>query len=331
MIAGAVPLGHWPTPFEAAPRLSALLGREIWLKREDLAATALGGNKIRQLEWLLGAAEAAGADTVLTSAAAQSNFCRALAGAAAKRGLACRLLLRGSDGPAQGNLLLDCVFGAEIRFVAAADPWHPALAAALEETAAELRAAGRRPFVIHLPGASAPLAALAWSAAAAELDADWRRAGIAPAAVVVAAGSGLTALGLALGLARLDRRCQVRAVSVQQPAARLRSWLQTVAQAAAERAGWPLPPLELVVDDGWIGPGYGRPSRAALAALLTVARCEGVVLDPVYTGKAMAGLIAALRNGDLPAGPVVFLHSGGLPGLFAAGEAVAAAAAGGSA
>ncbi|GIX09004.1 1-aminocyclopropane-1-carboxylate deaminase/D-cysteine desulfhydrase [Elioraea sp.] len=323
-----VPLGRWPTPFEPAPRLSSALGREIWFKREDLAGPALGGNKIRQLEWLLGAALAEGADAVLTTAAAQSNFCRALAGTAAKLGLACTLVLRGPPPPCQGNLLLDRLFGAEIRFVAAADPWHPRLVAALDEAAASLRARGYRPYAIHLPGASAPLAAQAWAEAATELDADWRAAGIDPAALVVAAGSGLTAAGLALGLARAGRRCRVRAISVQQPRAHLAAWMTDVARRTAERAGWPLPAeLPLDIDDAEIGPGYGLPSPASLAALLRVARCEGVALDPAYAGKAMAGLIAALRAGTLPPGPVVFLHSGGLPGLFAAADAVAGAVA----
>lgn len=328
MTARIVPLGRWPTPFEPAPRLSAALGRELWFKREDLAGPALGGNKIRQLEWLLGAALAEGADAVLTTAGAQSNFCRALAGAAAQLGLACTLVLRGPPPPCQGNLLLDQVFGAEIRFVTAADPWDPRLAAALDEAASSLRARGRRPYAIHLPGASAALAAQAWAVAAEELDADWRAAGIDPVALVVAAGSGLTAAGLALGLARLGRRCRVCAISVQQPRARLASWMTDVARRTAERAGWTLPDaLPLDVDDAEIGPGYGVPSAASLAALLQVARSEGVMLDPAYTGKAMAGLIAALRDGRLPPGPVVFLHSGGLPGVFAAAEAVAEAAA----
>jgi 1-aminocyclopropane-1-carboxylate deaminase/D-cysteine desulfhydrase-like pyridoxal-dependent ACC family enzyme len=207
-------------------------------------------------------------------------------------------------------------------------PWDPSLVAALDEAAASLRARGQRPYAIHLPGASAPLAALAWAVAAEEFDADWRAAGIDPAMIVVAAGSGLTAAGLALGLTRLGRRCQVRAVSVQQPADRLGPWIADVARRAVERAGWPAPPgLPLVVDDAWIGPGYAVPSEASLAALLRVARSEGVVLDPAYAGKAMAGLIGALGGGGLLEGPVVFLHSGGLPGLFAAADTVAAAAA----
>ncbi len=322
-----IALGCWPTPFEPAPRLSAALGREIWFKREDLAGAALGGNKIRQLEWLLGEALAEGADAVLTTAGAQSNFCRALAGSAAKLGLACTLVLRGPPPPRQGNLLLDALFGAEIRFVECADPWDPSLAAALEEAASSLRARGHRPYLIHLPGVSAPLAAQAWAVAAEELDADWRAAGIDPATLVVAAGSGLTAAGLALGLARLARRCQVRAVSVQQPADRLGPWMVSVARRAAERAGWAVPPmLPLVIDDSWIGPGYAIPSEESLAAVVRVARSEGVALDPAYTGKAMAGLIGALHEGVLPEGPVVFLHSGGLPGLFAAADTVAAAA-----
>jgi 1-aminocyclopropane-1-carboxylate deaminase/D-cysteine desulfhydrase-like pyridoxal-dependent ACC family enzyme len=321
-------LGRWPTPFEPAPRLSAALGREIWFKREDLAGPALGGNKIRQLEWLLGEALAEGADAVLTTAGAQSNFCRALAGTAAKLGLACTLVLRGPPPPRQGNLLLDAVFGAEVRFVDSADPWDPRLAAALEEAAASLRARGRRPYAIHLPGASAALAVQAWAVAAEELNADWTSSCIDPAAIVLAAGSGLTAAGLALGLARLGRRCRVLAISVQQPRERLAAWMVDVARRAADRAGWIMPAtLPLVVDDAWIGPGYGQPSEASLSALLLVARGEGLVLDPAYTGKAMAGLMAALRAGTVPDGPVVFLHSGGLPGLFAAAEAVGEAAA----
>lgn len=320
---------HGPTPLEDAPRLAAAIGAgRLVIKREDLSGPALGGNKIRKLELILGAALADGADTLVTTAAAQSNFCRALAGVSAKAGLRCRLLLRGDGASAAtGNLMLDRLFGAELSFTAATDPWDPAIRDALDAILAEERAAGRRPYPVQLPGVTAPLAAAAWALAAEEIAHDFAAAGTEPATLALACGSGLTLAGLALGFARHGLATRLLGISVQQPAERLRLWVDQVIGRTAALLGWRADGAmaRITVTDDQIAPGYGRPSTAGLTAVTMAARLEGLLLDPTYTGKAMAGLAAALRDGTLPAGaPVAFLHSGGLPTLFAQTEAVAA-------
>ena len=320
-----IPLAHLPTPYEPAPRLAREAGlRALWIKREDLSGPALGGNKIRQIEYILGAARAAGADTVLTTAASQSNFCRALAGCAAEAGMGCRLMLRAAGGTAPvGNLLLMRLFGAEISFTDATDPWHPSVRAELDAIADELRARGRKPFVVQLPGETAALAAAAWALAGEEFAADFSRAGEAPDILAVACGSALTLAGLAVGFARQAIPTRLLGVSVQQPATRLVPWVSDVCARAATLLGWDVGDAmaRVTITDDQIAPGYARPSQAGLAALRLAARTEGLVLDPSYTGKAMAGLLAAAR----PGGTAAFLHSGGAPSLFAQAEAVAAA------
>jgi 1-aminocyclopropane-1-carboxylate deaminase/D-cysteine desulfhydrase-like pyridoxal-dependent ACC family enzyme len=323
-------LAQLPTPFDPAPRLAEALGlARLWIKREDLSGLALGGNKLRKLELILADAVAAGADTVVTTAGAQSNFCRALAGAAAKCGLGCRLLLRAAGGRAvTGNLLLDHLFGAGISFTDATDPWDPAVKAELDAIAADLRARGRRPYLVQLPGETVALGAAAWAGAAEELATDFARSGDPPALLALACGSGLTLAGLALGFQRLGLPVRLLGVSVQQPAPRLRAWVEEVVGRTAALLGWPAFGVmdAVTITDDQIAPGYGVPSAASLDALTLAARMEGLVLDPVYTGKALAGLRAAVGGGLLPrGGSVVFLHSGGTPGLFAQTEAVAAA------
>ena len=321
-------LGAFPTPLEAAPRLAASLGlAQLWIKREDLAGPALGGNKVRKLELLLADAQAKGCDAVLSTAGQQSNFCRALAGTTAKLGMACALLLRGArPNAAQGNLLLDGLFGAEIRFLDVTDPWDPRVRQALDALAGELRARGRTPYVAHLVGASSGLAVAAWAGGAEELAAQFDAAGIDPDRLIVACGSGLTLAGLALGLKRAGRRCRVTGISAQQKAPRMLPWIVEAAGHGAALLG-PGPRLaagEFDFLDEFIGAAYGEPSPASLAAVRLAASREGLALDPVYTGKAMAGLAACARDGRVgPGETVVFLHSGGLPGLFANAEAFA--------
>lgn len=322
-----LPLASLPTPYEPAPRLAAALGLgRLHIKREDLSGPAMGGNKIRSLELLLGAARAAGANTVLTTAASQSNFCRALAGTASRAGMSCHLLLRRAGGTvAQGNLLLMRLFGAEIAWTDATDPWDPAILTELEAMATALRAQGRHPFVIQLPGVSAPLAAAAWALAAEELAEDFLASGSAPDVLALACGSGLTLAGLALGFARQGLPVRLLGVSVQQPAARLTPWVAQVVARTAALLGWEAGgAMELVtLTDDQIAPGYARPSEAGLYALSLAARCEGLVLDPSYTGKALAGLATAVGGLVPRGGAAAFLHSGGAPTLFAQAEAVA--------
>lgn len=309
-----------PTPLQPAPRLGAELGIELAVKREDQSGLGQGGNKAREIEVLLAEAVAAGASTVLTTAGAQSNFCRTFAAGAARLGLRCILLLRGrGDAAVTGNLLLDRLFGAEIHWIDTGDPYDPAVLDRLEALARE---AGGRSHIVQLPGSAGPLAAAAAVSLAAELAMQWAQ----PAGhVYLACGSGLTAAGLLLGFAAMGLPTRVIAVSVQQPAAFILPLIRRRAQEAAALLGLDveLGADRLTVEDGFIGPGYGLPSPASLSALTLAGRSEGLVLDPAYTGKALAALVAHAAAGGL-AGPVTFVHSGGAPSLFAHGGEVAA-------
>ena len=285
-----VRLATWPTPLEPAPRLAAAIGLDpddLWIKRDDLAGLGGGGNKVRKLEWTCAAALADGADTLVTSGAPQSNHARLTAAAGARLGLDVTLVLDGRPpaGPT-GNLLLDALFGAAVR-------WGTDVAA----VAASLAEAGRRPYVIPFGGSSV-LAARGYEEAGRELLAQ------APdvATVVVALGSGGTAAGLitALGTARV---LAVHTGAVPDPR-------RSLAELAVPPEG-----LRLRLDQ--VGAGYAQLTDDVRAALLLAARCEGLALDPVYTGRALAGLVAAVRDGQIRRGErTVLLHSGGLPGLF---------------
>jgi 1-aminocyclopropane-1-carboxylate deaminase/D-cysteine desulfhydrase-like pyridoxal-dependent ACC family enzyme len=324
-------LARFPTPLDPAPRLAAHAAlRELHIKREDMSGYALGGNKLRQIDFILAEALAGGADLLVTTAGSQSNFCRSLAGAAAKLGLACHLHLRAKMGTEHvGNLLLDDVFGARVTFTEKTDPWDPAIRAELDEIAQSYRDAGRKPHIVQLTGTSASLGIAGWVSGAAELLADFDRTGCSPDRIVVVSGSGLTAGGLALGLKHLGSGARVMAVSAQQPEARLRKWIVETANAAAEQLGFStrLAPGDLDIVDNQIGPGYGIPSPQSLAAVRVAGRLEGLVLDPIYTGKGMAALLAEANGGLLAGKSVVFLHSGGAPGLFTHAAAFAAGAA----
>lgn len=307
-------LARLPTPVEDAPNLARALGlKQLLIKREDLSGVALGGNKLRKLDYLMAAARSAGADTVLTTAGSQSNFCRALAAAAAKLNMGCALMLRGRPNVTPtGNLLLMKLFGAEISFTDLTDPWDPRMKQALDAIAENLRARGRKPYLIQLPGESAALGAAAWVAGAEEMIRQW---GEPPEALYVAAGSALTASGLALGLKALRQPTKLIAISVQQPATRIGPWMVEVAARCASLLGLDvkLAASDFDVDDRFIGPGYGQPTQGSVAALKAAGR-DALVLDPIYTGKAMHGLMARAQPGQR----LAFLHSGGTPGLFAA-------------
>ena len=321
-----VRLASLPTPFEEAPRLTAALGGpRLFFKRDDLTGLALGGNKSRKLEFIMGDVRRHGCDAIITTADAQSNFCRAAAAAASRLGVQTFLLLRGTGREArQGNLLLDGLFWADIRFIPFTDPWDPRIVEAIEALAAELRARGLKPYIVQLPGRTAPLAVAAYVDAAEELHRQWQEAGWGSDALYVACGSGLTLAGLALGLKHLGHPTRVVGISVQQPAARLGPWVVDKANAAAELLGLPtgLTPGDFDLLDDYIGQGYGIPSPESVAAVRLVGRTEGVLLDPVYTGKAMGGLIDRIRQGiHRPGQTVAFLHSGGAPGVFAHAQA----------
>ena len=295
-----VPLSHWPTPLDRAPRLSAALGLrpgDLSVKRDDLTDLG-GGNKVRKLEHLAAEALRDGATVLVTSGGVQSNHARMTAAAAARLGLRAMLVLGGTPSAGRpGNLALEAALGA--RVVVVPDPAD--VDARVAEVAVELRAGGEVPAVLPLGGSSVT-GARGYLACAAELDAQ------APEArhVVVAVGSGGTMAGLVAGLGA-DRVLGVDTGAVPDPAERVAG---LVAALDAVPDG-----LRLRRDQ--VGGGYGVLTPAAADALRTAARTEGLLLDPVYTAKALAGLAAAVADGSIrPGEPTVFVHTGGLPGLF---------------
>ena len=317
-----VSLAQLPTPFELAPRLSAELGAPpIWMKREDLSGLALGGNKPRQLEFLMAAALAEGAQAVITTAAVQSNFCRACAAAGAKVGVKVGLLLRGTgQEDIQGNYLLDKVLGAELRFIPTDDPYDPRVNAWLDQFVADFARRGLKTHVLHLPGRTGTLGAAAMVCAGEEMARQFAGHKLVPRAVFTAAGSGLTTAGLVLAFKALGLPTRVVGISVQRSANFMVPLIVERANAAAQLLGLAvrIDAGDFDFDDRHIGGGYGVPSRGAVAAIALAGRTEGLVFDPIYSGKALAGMMAQLREGAWsgPA-PLVFFHSGGVPGLFA--------------
>ncbi|MEV5123981.1 D-cysteine desulfhydrase family protein [Streptomyces decoyicus] len=306
-------LGTWPTPLEPAPRLARALGlgpEDLWIKRDDLTGLGGGGNKVRKLEWTCGAALAEGATALVTTGAPQSNHARLTAAAGARLGLDVVLVLAGSaDSSASGNLALDGLFGATV--VWAGEVRGAELAAVAERVTAQLRRRGAVPALIPF-GGSSPLGAYGYAECGREL------LGQAPEldSVVVALGSGGTMAGLvdALGPARV---LGVHCGAVDDPAG-------TVTGLVAGLSGAVLAPEALRLRLDQVGAGYGTLTDASMDALTLAGRTEGIVLDPVYTGRALAGLRAAVQDGSVTPGErTVFLHSGGLPGLFGHATAVA--------
>lgn len=315
---GRVVLGHFPTPIEPLPRLSAHLGGPtILVKRDDATGLGLGGNKARKLEFLVAEALREGADTLVTVGGFQSNHCRQTAAAAARYGLACDLVLTAGhhsspDFEANGNVLLDRLFGATLHWVGQVEDKAPEL----ERVAAELRAAGRRPYVIPA-GGSSPLGALGYAAGARELAA--QLGGNEPACIVHSTGSGGTQAGLLLGIELAGRQWPVIGVSCGGRSAVLEAKISGLIRAAGDLVGigHPASAASVVVDDGFVGPAYGAVTDGMLEAVALCARLEGLLLDPVYTGKAMAGLIAMIRRKRFGKDDtVLFLHTGGSPALF---------------
>ena len=309
------------TPLEAMPRMtSALGGPELWIKRDDLLGLAGGGNKTRKLEFLVADALAQGADTLVTVGAPQSNHCRLTLAAAAREGLSCRLVIEervpGTYSPeALGNNLLFDLMGAEsVRMVAAGSD----LAAEMSREAEIVRAAGRKPYVIP-GGGSNPLGALGYAACAAEIMAQSFEQGVAFDHIVVASGSAGTHAGLLAGLVALNAGIPLTGINVRRQQAEQEGNVHALAVATAALMGTPAPERAAVVARGdWVGPGYSLPTPEMVAAVRLLARSEGILLDPVYTGKAMAGLIGLVRSGAFQPGErVLFVHTGGSPSLHA--------------
>ena len=316
-----VRLGLHPTPLHEMPGLRALLGGEeraprLLIKRDDLNGVALGGNKLRKLEWLLGEARAQNADVLLTAGAAQSNHCRLTAAVAAMQGMECHLCLRGPEPERRtGNLVLDDWLGARLHFA----PPGTNVSAGMAALAEELRAAGRRPYAIPIGGSNA-VGAIGYAWAARELAEQCPEADY----LIVPTGSGGTQAGLEIGARIAGLKAKVIGVGIAEPDTV--SWnvdVANLANAVAERLGADMrfSPGDIECPMEWMGPFYGAPTPAGETAIRTLARAEGVFTDPVYSGKAVAALLDWVRAGRFdPSQTVVFWHTGGIPALFAEGH-----------
>lgn len=303
-------------------RLSKHLGGpRLWIKRDDCTGLSSGGNKTRKLEFLMGDALAKGADTIITQGAIQSNHARQTAAAAARLGLACHLLLEdrtGNNSPdytLNGNVLLDRLHGAFL----SKRPGGADMNAEMEALAADLRAKGKKPYVIP-GGGSNPVGALGYANCALELVAQANERGLKIDHVVHATGSAGTQAGFVTGLVAINANIPVLGIGVRAPKEKQEKAVFDLAVRTAEYMGAPgiVKREHIAANTDYVGPGYGLPTEGMAEAVKLLARLEGILLDPVYTGKGMAGLIDLVRKGFFPKdSDVVFLHTGGSAGLFA--------------
>ncbi len=304
-----------PTPVQPLPRLGARLGgARLWVKRDDLTGLGLGGNKVRKLELLTAEAQAHGAETLVTVGAVQSNHCRQTAAAAARLGLSCVLVL-GGDPPVSttGNILLDQVLGAEIVWAGGEDR-----DAALRATFERLWAEGRRPYRIPY-GGSSPLGACGYALALAE----FLGQGVEVDRIVFASSSGGTQAGLIVGAEAAGFRGEVTGISVDPPAADLSARIGQLIEGIGALLGHAIesPSESIRVADGYRGAGYAVFGDLERDAIREFARSEGMILDPVYTGRAAGGMIDMIRSGHIDKGErILFWHTGGEPALFAYAE-----------
>jgi L-cysteate sulfo-lyase len=315
-----VKLCHAPTPLEKMGNLSRLLGGPtLWIKRDDCTGIATGGNKVRKLEFLIGEALARGATHIVTQGAVQSNHVRQTAAVAAKLGLKCtavlehRIATNDQDYLAGGNVLLDHLMGIAIEY----RPGGTDMQAAIEEVGARLTEAGEVPYLIP-GGGSNPVGALGYAAVALELLNQANEMGLRIDRIVHATGSAGTQAGLVAGLVALHAQIPVLGIGVRNPKDKQEANVFKLAQATADLLGGPAIPREAVeANCDYVGEGYGIPTAGMAEAVMMLARNEGIFLDPVYSGKGMAGLIDLIRKGVFaPEENIVFLHTGGQVGLF---------------
>ncbi|MEL7470132.1 MAG: D-cysteine desulfhydrase family protein [Pseudomonadota bacterium] len=325
-----VRLGGGVTPLERLGHLSRVnSGAALWAKRDDLQGLAFGGNKVRQLEYYFGAAEAEGADTVLITGAVQSNFCRLTAAFAAKLSMECHIQHEervATNDPMyreSGNVLVEKMMGAVLHSFPAGED-EAGADANLDTIAEGLRSEGRKPYVIHLAPGHPPLGALGYIDCAAELLAQLDEMDLRIDHIAVASGSGATHGGFLFGMRALGSEipitgyCVRRAAELQKP--RIEGRCAEIAELL--RIDNPVRPEDVVVNDRFLGPGYGKINFPTERAIRLGARCEAMMLDPVYSGKSMAGALNIA--GNRPEGEnVLFIHTGGTPGIFAYGDALA--------
>jgi L-cysteate sulfo-lyase len=316
-----VRLAHLPTPLEHLENLSrALAGPEIWIKRDDCTGMSTGGNKTRKLEFLLAEARDRNADIVLTQGATQSNHARQTAACAAKLGIACHILLedrtgkKNHDYTESGNVFLDLLHGARVEHCAA----NPDMNAELEKAAERMSDQGRHPYLIP-GGGSNPIGAIGYVNAALELITQANDLGLRIDHVVHATGSAGTQAGLIAGLAGIRSGVPLLGIGVRAPKEKQEENVFKLACATADLCGIPgaVAREQVVANCDYVGAGYGLSTPASIDAIETLARLEGILLDPVYSGKAMAGLIDLTRKGVFKKGQnIVFIHTGGSAGLF---------------
>ena len=312
---------HGPTPLEPMTRLTeALGGPNLWIKRDDCTGLATGGNKTRKLEYLMAEALQLGADTVITQGATQSNHARQTVAIAAKLGMQSHLLLEDRTGYTfddykhSGNVFLDHLYGASVTEV----PADTDMNAAMAKLADRLRAQGRKPYVIP-GGGSNPVGALGYVTCALELMDQANQQGLAIDSLVHATGSAGTQAGLVVGLYGARSQIPVLGIGVRAPRAAQEGRVFELANETAELLGVPgsVQREDVVANCDYVGPGYGLPTPGMIEAVTMLARLEGILLDPVYSGKGMAGLIDLVRKGHFRKGQnVVFLHTGGSVALY---------------
>jgi L-cysteate sulfo-lyase len=316
-----VSLAHLPTPLEYLPRLTEHLGGpKIYVKRDDCTGLATGGNKTRKLEFLVADAVEHGADVIITQGAVQSNHARQTAAAACKTGMACELIFekRVKDADeaykTSGNVLLDRIYGANIREVEKGSDMN----AAMEDVAEELRAAGKTPYIVPGGGSNA-IGALGYVDCALEIMAQANREGIVVDHVVHATGSAGTQAGLVVGLKMTHANIPLLGIGVNAPKDVQEEKVWLLAKETAEYVGAPgcVRREDIVANCDYVGDGYGIPTKAMNDAVMLLARLEGLLFDPVYSGKGLAGLIDLVQKGFFDgADSIVFVHTGGVAGLF---------------
>jgi len=326
-------LGLYPTPLTEARHLSSVVGGpRILIKREDLSGLALGGNKCRMLEFIFAEAQKQGANAVVSTAGSQSNYCLQIATAARRLGMKPSfVLVRSEHCEIQGNLLLHNILGSDVELLEVTDIgaiFGNTVSEKMDQIADKLRTQGYKPFIIRhtVPDISAILATVGWVNAAAELVTQLKDYGADARYVVLANGGGITHAGLALGSKYLSADYKIIGMSVYHEKSVAVATVKEYADAASDFLGLGIKvtPAEIEIEDRYVGEGYGIPTEECIDAIRLVAQTEGIFLDPVYTGKAMAGIIDLIKKGRFKAGEtVVFIHTGGIPVIFAYDKEIA--------